>query len=516
MKLFTPSVSLGEDAEDITPPDICSFQSVPFSIQSILAQMTQTAISADTTQIHEAYHRQHKPENLQKIKASTAVQRIEKIRSIERYLLSPSNMEEWTAALHLDLHKSREEAITTELTPLLANMRHIYKNLREWMSDRSVGSPWVMTGMSSHIRYEPKGHVMVIAPWNYPLFLVLNPLIYAIAAGNAVLVKPSEMAPATAQFITKMLRDLFPPEEVVSVEGGVEVSTDLLEQQFDHIFFTGSPKVGKIVMKAASKNLTSVTLELGGKSPVAIDTSANINTAAERIAWGKCVNVGQTCIAPDYALVHETQVADFVEAYTKAVAKFYNASGKGISQSPNYGRIVNKDHFGRLMALVNDAVDRGAKVELGGLQNAEDLLFEPFLLTEVTPEMKVMQEEIFGPILPVLTYPNWDEVPEIINQFKKPLALYVMSKNKKRTEYLLQNTSSGGVGINELLVTVINPSLPFGGVNHSGIGKSHGLHGFVGFSNERGVVKRNWLDFKMIYPPYNSKLINLLAKIARW
>lgn len=481
--------------------------------------MDTISLSGETTtasEIDRIFTLQHDQHNLQRLRTSTVKERVARIKRMERYMQSEPNLSEWTDALWSDLHKCREEAIATEWVTVLTNMKHIYAELNGWMRDESVGTPLALTGLKSWVRREAKGHVLVIAPWNYPLQLVLNPLIYAIAAGNAVMIKPSEMAPATSAFLKTMVDEVFPESEVAVIEGEVDTATHLLKKPFHHIFFTGSPKVGKIVMRAAAENLTSVTLELGGKSPAIVDESFNVDTAAERIAWGKCVNAGQTCIAPDYVLLHESQLDGFTNAYAKVVERFYNPDGKGVEHSKDYGRMVDSRNFQRMVDLIEDAKNRGAQVVLGGQHDAAQKLVVPHVLTGVTPEMKVMQEEIFGPILPVLTYQQWEEIPDIINQMDRPLALYVMSKSKQRTNHLLAHTASGGVGINETLVTVINPELPFGGINNSGIGKSNGKYSFLEFSNERGVVKRTWFNFKMIFPPYNSSIIKLLMKIAKW
>jgi len=478
--------------------------------------MAETREMTTEAEVDRIFGLQHEPQNLHRLKISSAKERIARIKKMERYMRSEPHLSEWTGALWKDLHKCREEAIATEWLTVLTNLKHIYAELEGWMRDEPVNTPLVLTGLKSWVRHEAKGHVLIIAPWNYPLQLVLNPLIYAIAAGNAVLIKPSEMAPATAAFLKKMVSVVFDEQEVAVIEGGVQTATELLKKPFHHIFFTGSTKVGRIVMRAAAENLTSVTLELGGKSPVILDDSFDMATAAERIAWGKCINAGQTCIAPDYALVPENKLDAFTDAFARTVDRFYNPKGKGVEHSKDFGRIIDDRNYERMAELIEDAKNKGANLVLEGKKNAEDRLVTPHLLTKVTPEMKVMQEEIFGPILPVLTYRRRDEIPGIINQFERPLALYIMSKNQKNTDFVLQHTSSGGVGINETLVTIVNPEVPFGGVNHSGIGKSNGKYSFLEFSNERGVVKRTWFNFKLIYPPYNSAIVKLLMKVAKW
>jgi len=469
----------------------------------------------DITEIERLFQLQHPFESLQKLKKTSVKERIARIKKIEKYLLDETHQKEWTAALHYDLHKSKEEAITTELVPILTCMKHIYDELHRWVENEPVSAPWVMAGLKSYVKYEPKGHVMVIAPWNYPLQLAINPVIHAIAAGNVILLKPSEVAAATSKFLHQMISDLFDETEIAVVEGGVPETTALLEKPFHHIFFTGSPSVGKIVMRAAAENLTSITLELGGKSPVIIDGTMKMDTAAGKVAFGKCLNAGQTCIAPDYVLIQEKYLDDFVEAYKKQVNSFYNAEGKGIDQSENYPRIINSKNAERIKSYIDDAVAKGAVIAFEGKTDTENRLITPYVLTNVTYDMKIMQDEIFGPVLPIMTFEKIEEVPQRIAAKEKPLALYILSKNRRNTKFILDNTTSGGASINELMVTSINPYLPFGGSNHSGMGKSNGKYSFIEFSNERGVVKRNWGTFKIVYPPFNKTLIKWLAKIAR-
>ncbi len=466
-------------------------------------------------EINAVFDMQKQSENLQALKNSSAKERIRKIKKIVTYLTHEKNQKEWLDALWQDLRKSKEEALTTELTPILSAAHHIYDELNNWMRDKSVGAPLALAGLKSYIKFEPKGQTLIIAPWNYPLQLSINPVIHAIAAGNAVILKPSEMASATSAFLKLMLNGLFEPNELAVVEGGVPETTALLDLPFNHIFFTGSPAVGKIVMRAAANHLTSVTLELGGKSPVLIDDTANIDKTAQKLVFGKCVNAGQTCIAPDYVLIHESKLSDFVAAFKKHLTRFYNIDNKGMQQSKHYSRIINQRNFERLHNLLKDAVDKGVKVLLDGEMDSADQYISPFLLTHLNDDMLVMQEEIFGPILPIITYKNLNDAITKINDTEKPLALYIMSQSSKNIAHVLENTSAGGSAINEVMVTSINPQLPFGGSNFSGIGKSNGKYSFIEFSNERGVVKRSWGTLSMIYPPYNSRIISWLTKIVR-
>lgn len=466
-------------------------------------------------EINAIFEMQGQFENLQALKNSTAKERIAKIKKIITYLTHEKNQNKWLEALWKDLRKSKEEALTTELTPIISAAYYIYDELNSWMRDQAVGRPLALAGLKSYIKFEPKGKVLVIAPWNYPLQLSINPLIHAIAAGNSVVLKPSEIAPATSAFLKEMLDGLFEPNELAVVQGGVPETTALLDLPFNHIFFTGSPAVGKIVMRAAANHLTSVTLELGGKSPVVIDETANIDQTAQKLVFGKCVNAGQTCIAPDYVFIHESKLIDFVTAFQKHLNAFYNSNNGGIQYSNNYPRIINLRNFDRLVSILEDAILKGAKILLKGELDANDQYISPFLLTDLSDDMLVMKEEIFGPILPIITFNDISDVISKINDTEKPLAIYIMSKSTENTNRILNNTSAGGTAINEVMVTSINPQLPFGGSNFSGIGKSNGKYSFIEFSNERGVVIRSWGTLRMIYPPYNLRIISWLTRLAK-
>ena len=468
-----------------------------------------------TDNVNRIFELQHQFENMQAIKSTDVKTRLEKIKKIERFLLDENNQNELAKALYSDLRKSKEETIGYEIVPVVVAISAIYKQLNAWMHDHRVGAPLGMAGLSSYIKYEPKGHVLIIAPWNYPFQLAISPLIHAIAAGNVIILKPSEISANTSAFIKKMLNSLFDEKEIAVVEGSVDVSTELLNKPFNHIFFTGSPAVWKIVMKAASQNLTSVTLELGGKSPVIVDDTATIKKAVEKIAWAKLLNNGQTCIAPDYLLIHESKKEEFVKEFALAVDRFYNTQGEGIEKSTAYSRIINLKNFQRIISILGDAVTRGAKIIYGGSSNETDLFIAPTLVEGVNNTMAIMQEELFGPLLPIKTYKELREVVTYIQTLPKALAIYIMSKSNKNIQFILDHTSAGGTAINELMVTTINPNLPFGGVNNSGIGKSNGKYGFIEFSNERGIVKRNWGTLKMLFPPYNKTIYKWLIKASR-
>lgn len=466
-------------------------------------------------EVDKIFNIQSSFDNLQNLKNNNYRERIVNIKKIEAFILNENNHKKIAKALWDDLRKSNEEVISTEISPIILTIKHICRNLKSWMQDRHVPSPLTMAGMQSYIKYEPKGVVLIISPWNYPFQLSILPLVYAIAAGNAVILKPSEISSSTSSILNLMLSDIFKQNEVAVIQGGVDIATALLNKASNHIHFTGSPAVGKIVMKAASNNLTSVTLELGGKSPVIIDETANIISSTQKIAWAKCLNNGQTCVAPDYAFIHESKIDNFKSLFSDTINKFYNSENKGISQSPDYCRIINNKNYSRLTELIDDAISKGAEKISYEDSNAEDKFIAPTLLLNVNEDMRIMQEEIFGPILPIIIYNEISEVISYINNRPTPLASYIMSSSNKNTKYIIDNTSSGGTAVNELMVTTINPSLPFGGKNNSGIGKSNGIHSFIDFSNERGIVVRKWGNLKMIYPPYNAKIFKLFKKIIK-
>ncbi|TKC03063.1 aldehyde dehydrogenase family protein [Pedobacter cryotolerans] len=418
-------------------------------------------------------------------------------------------------ALQSDLRKSNFESAVTELIFTYGEIDYAIKNLKSWMSPKSIGKTLSNPFAKNRIYYEPKGVCLIIAPWNYPFQLTIGPLVSAIAAGNCVMVKPSELSLATSKVVHNIISEVFEEQEVACFEGNADVSTALLKLPFDHIFFTGSTAIGKVVMEAAAKNLTSVTLELGGKSPTVIDREADLPKAAEKIAWGKLVNAGQTCIAPDYVFVHEQQLDEFIGLYKAATAKMFFKSADQIDHQ-TYGKIISEKHYERLKSLVDEAVEKGARIDFGGNFDKKSNTINPVLLSKIPIGTKVMEEEIFGPILPLITYTNLDEVIDQINAKSKPLALYIFSNNSKNIKQIIKNTSAGGTCVNDVLIHISNPKLPFGGVNGSGMGSSHGFYGFKNFSHERAIMFQRSIDFnKMIYPPYLGKewVLKLLKKI---
>ncbi len=447
------------------------------------------------------------------LRQSNAAQRIELLRKLKNAILEKEDA--IFHALYKDLRKSRFEAAVTELYFTYAEIDFAIKNLRNWMSPKRVGKTFSNLFAKNRIFYEPKGVCLIIAPWNYPFQLVMSPLVSAIAAGNCVIVKPSEISSNTSKIISSILLDTFEEQHIACFEGNSDVSQKLLALPFDHIFFTGSTEIGKSVMAAAAKNLTSVTLELGGKSPAIIDQHVDLAKAAQKIAWGKLVNAGQTCIAPDYVLIHEAQADEFIGLYKQFASEMYFKDKETINQAA-YGKIVSRKHFERLSDLITDAIDKGARINWGGKMDDQAQTIYPAILTKVPATARIMEEEIFGPILPIVTYANLEEAIAFVNGKSKPLALYIFSKSDRNTKSIIKLTSAGGTCVNDVLVHIANPKLPFGGVNHSGMGSSHGVFGFKNFSHERSVVTQRSLDFnKLVYPPYDTKnwVLNLLKRI---
>jgi aldehyde dehydrogenase (NAD+) len=468
-----------------------------------------TPPQAKTSEILRIFNLQK--QNQYKLGNTTATQRIAKLKK----LLNAVNKyrPEIKEALFKDYRKHPSEVDLTEIYPVTSEIKDAKSNLRSWMRGEKVKTPLAMMGSSSHIKYESKGVVLIVSPWNFPINLTFGPLVSAIAAGNAVILKPSEMTPNASAVMKMIVSEVFDENEVALVEGGISTSTELLKLPFNHIFFTGAPSIGKIVMKAAAENLTSVTLELGGKSPTIVDETANVSLAAKRVAWAKYVNNGQVCIAPDYLFVHESKKAEFIEEFKKQIASFYTEDA---SQESSYARIVNKRHYSRVKGYIDDAVSKGAKMEVGGNFKEEENFIAPTLMTDVSMDSSLMTEEIFGPVLPVFGYTDLKVVIDEINSREKPLALYIYSKKKKNINHIISNTRAGGTCINHNAAHFYNTNLPFGGANNSGIGRAHGIEGFKSFSNSRGIFNQhvpNALD--MLTPPYNDfkqKLIDLTIK----
>ena len=445
------------------------------------------------------------------VSGSSAAQRIAKIRRIIDWV--ESHRQEILQAGFDDFKKPATEVELTEIYPVLTEARHVCRHLKKWMRPKWVMPSLAMISTRSRIHYEAKGLTLILSPWNYPFNLTVVPLISAIAAGNCAILKPSEMTPAMSGVMAKLVDDLFEQNEIALLEGEVTVAQTLLAQPFDHVFFTGSPQVGKIVMEAASRHLTTVTLELGGKSPVVVDDSAHLQDAAAKVIWGKFINQGQTCIAPDYVLVQRSIYSAFKDALEETLEKFYGADSAARRQSPDLARIVNERHYRRLCKLLEESVAQGAEVAFGGETSAEEHWIEPTLLENVPEDAPAMQEEIFGPILPLVPFDDLDEALSKIRAKEKPLALYAFSTRSDAIRKILRGTSSGGACINEVALHFLHPNLPFGGINHSGHGSSHGIYGFKAFSHERAVLSHTRFSaLKLMAPPYTD----FVKKLVRW
>lgn len=389
----------------------------------------------------------------------------------------------------------------------LSEINLALKNLKTWVKPQRVKSPIDQFPASAWIQPDPLGVVLIIGPWNYPFQLMMSPLVGAIAAGNCAVLKPSEHAPQTSRVVAELIADTFDPSYIAVAEGDASVSQQLLAEKFDHIFFTGGTAIGKIVMAAAAKHLTPVTLELGGKSPCIVDSDIHLDRTAKRIAWGKLINAGQTCISPDYLLVQRQIKDDLVDRLKHYIQEFY---GENPAQSPDYGRIIHRRHFDRLIAFL----DKG-EIIFGGDYHADDRYLAPTLIDGVTWDDPVMQEEIFGPILPILTYDTLEEAIDLVNDRPKPLALYFFSHDRQKQERILQATSSGGVCINDTVMQVGVNTLPFGGVGESGIGSYHGRASFNTFSHSKSILKREfWLDLGWRYAPYTAQKLKQLKGIV--
>ncbi len=422
--------------------------------------------------------------------------RLQQLKALKQAILD--HQDQIVAALKADLNKPEFETYLTEIG-VVREIDYAIKHLKRWMKPKSVFPGIQQLPAVARIYAEPLGVVLIVSPWNYPLQLMISPLVGAIAAGNCAVLKPSELAPQVSQVMAAMVAKIFDPAYISVVEGGVETSQALLEEKFDHIFFTGGTEIGKVVMAAAAKHLTPVTLELGGKSPCIVDADIQLDYAAKRIVWGKFLNAGQTCIAPDYLLVNRQIKPALMQAIQTCIQEFY---GDDPAQSPDYARIISPKHFARLSRLLNQG-----NIVVGGKTDPDSRYISPTVIDQVGLEAPIMQEEIFGPILPVLEYDTLDEAIAIINRQSKPLALYVFSRDRPLQKRVLKETSSGNVCINDTVMQVGVSELPFGGVGHSGIGSYHGKASFDTFSHQKSVLyKTFWLDIKLRYAPYQGKL----------
>jgi aldehyde dehydrogenase (NAD+) len=442
---------------------------------------------------------------------TTASERIALLKSLKKNIIAIEV--ELKTAMFADFAKPAAEVELTEVFPALEEINFVIENLHNWMAPHSVPTPIALMGTRSEIHYEARGHVLIMAPWNYPFMLSIAPLITALAAGNVCLLRPSEKTPNTSRVLRKLIETTFEPKVVALVEGGFETADALLELPFDHIFFTGSTQIGRKVMAAAAKHLASVTLELGGKSPTVVHEDASIENAAKRIVWSKYLNAGQTCIAPDYIFVHEKIAENFITAVKNRINEVFEGNSE---QSDSFARLVDSRAFSRVKALLDQSIAAGAKLETSGAASDAKKFLAPTVLTQVKPNHAIMSEEIFGPVMPIMTYTSLDEVIDFIRSKDKPLALYVYTNSSKVANTLIRSTSAGGTVVNNGLIHLANPHLPFGGVGASGMGNYHGFFGFRTFSHERSVVFQGRLaiaDF--LFPPYGRKLFQLTLRFLR-
>ena len=440
-------------------------------------------------------------------------QRQKKIRLLLKNFLAME--EEVLSALSKDLGKSKTEVYLAEILGVKTEALFAIKNIKSWMKKRRVPTPAAISFTKSWVKPEPKGTVLIISPWNYPIMLCLNPLIAAIAAGNTAIIKPSELTPESGRVVKSLVKKTFEENEVAVFLGEKDVAEKLLSLPFNHILFTGSPEIGKIVMAAAAKHLAGVTLELGGKSPTIVDSSANIKDAAWKIAFFKFANAGQTCTAPDYILCEAPVHDRLVKELNKNIVSFFDNNLEGGSK--DYCSIANKPHFNRLEDVLNSSISHGAKISCGGNKNKQSLYMSPTVLTEVVVDNPIMKEEIFGPLLPVLKVTNIKSAIKYINKKPKPLALYLFSKNKKNQRLVSNSTSSGGLVINDCVLHHTNPNLPFGGINNSGVGNYHGKFGFDAFSHQKAILESSGFSpFRLMLPPYTEKKVFLATLIKKF
>jgi len=456
--------------------------------------------------------------NLQKSNQYTVAnssynERIKKLNTLKK-AIEVTFRKDIIDALQKDLGKPEVETEMTEIYQVIGDIKHAKKYLHKWMRNEKVKTPFSLLGSKSYIKYEAKGVCLIISPWNFPFNLTFGPLVSAIAAGNTAIIKPSEMTPNSSVLMKKIVETVFNENEVALIEGEVETSTALLELPFNHIFFTGSPMVGKIVTKAAAENLTSVTLELGGKSPTIIDKSANLKSTAKKIIWGKFMNCGQICVSPDYVLIEASIKEKFIKECKIALKDFY---GNNPENSDSYGRIVTSKHFKRLNDALEDATSKNGTVEIGGTMDENSKYISPTIVSNLEENASLLTDEIFGPILPIVTYKTIEDAIIYINKKERPLALYMYSKSKANIKNVLNNTKSGGVCINNNVIHYSNHYLPFGGINNSGIGKSNGFYGFKAFSNERAVVKQfSFGVIELLFPPYTGFKTKLARFTTKW
>ena len=451
------------------------------------------------------------------VRKRTAAERVRKLRDLKGAIVA--HREALLDAMHEDFRKNRSEAELSEIQLVLTELNEAIGSVTEWMRPVPVKTPIQLLGTRSRIEYQPRGVVLIMAAWNYPFALIFAPLVAAVAAGNCAMLRPSERVPRTSDIARRIVEAAFDPEEVTMIGGDLSTAQALLDLPFDHVFFTGSTDIGRRIMAAAASHLSSVTLELGGKSPALVDDTADVEGAARAIMWGKFVNAGQTCVAPDYAFVHASKAEAFLDASRRTLSSFYGATDEARQASPDFCRVIDARNWTRVTGLIEQAVSRGATIEAGGRSDRAELYIAPTILSNVAADSPIMQDEIFGPVLPVLTYQSREEIFEFLRARPKPLAMYVFSKDERQVAEFIARTSAGGTVINNCLVHILNPDLPFGGAGESGFGNYHGHFGFQTFSHARAVtVQRRSALLGLFQPPYarlKTGWLGSVVKLAR-
>jgi len=466
------------------------------------------------TEIERIFEAQGK--NRWKIAQTTAKERIQKLKKLRAAVVK--HQDEFYDAVWQDFHKPRFEAWLSEIFPAIEEIDYNIKHLKKWMRDKKASRVFFLPTSQSCLHYEPKGRVLIFAPWNYPFLLLINPVISAIAAGNVIMAKPSHKTPHVSAFLVNFFKELFAENEIALIEGdGSEIGDKLLSLPFDHVFFTGSPKVGTHIAEMAAKQHASITLELGGKSPTILLPGVNVKKYIKQIVWGKTLNGGQTCIAPDYALCPANKVQEFAEAFADEIKRRFGDTEAKRHECEDFVHTVDKRAAERHVALIRDAIAKGAEQVIGGVSDIENCYTPVTVLTNVTPDMEIMQSEIFGPILPIVAYKTLEEAIAFVQSRPKPLALYIFGTNKHEINYVINNTTSGSTCVNNTIIQIENLGVPFGGVGMSGTGNYHGFYGFKTFSHERNIMQQKLFDVvTFFHPPYKRTTSNLHSRIQNF
>ncbi len=458
---------------------------------------------------------QSQQQNLPTLSQSTAKQRVGKLQRLCNEILKRAP--DICAAQHREL-KTCDMDVQAQLVMLKTEADFICKHLEKWMKPKKVRNSMATIGKKCYIHYEPKGCILNLSTWNAPIAINLMPAMGALAAGNSVVIKPSELAPHTALVTEEIIHEVYPKNQCAVEQGDASTAQALLAQPFNHIYYTGGQRVGSLVMKAAADHFASITLEMGGKNPAIVDSSADIENSAIKLAWGRMANAGQVCVGPDYILVDKVIQQEFVSSAQVAINKLYNPDGCGIEYSKEFPRLISDTHFFRVKGLIQQALEKGATLAFGGDSDQKSRYISPTILTGITEHMAIMQEEVFGPVMAIISYDSREQALAITKRQKKPLAFYIFAKNRSAINFYLRNSSAGSSVINHNLIqSGTNPSLPFGGANHSGIGRIGGHQSFLEFSNHRSVVEQplGWRDFNIQFPPYSNRYKGLIAKMLQ-